>query len=129
MTTLKLEVGKSYRTRDGERVDINAPYWGDNYFLGNSPHGATLIFSADGFCYAFPNHNLISEWQDEPTPVTYTQADTQPLVEALEAINKMAWEDNEWDAVRKYEKCKELADQALERFKGMNTLAEKTKMV
>jgi len=49
--------------------------------------------------------------------------DSQPLVEALEAINKMAWEDNEWDAVRKYEKCKELADQALERFKGMNTLA------
>ena len=41
--------------------------------------------------------------------------DSQPLVEALEAINKMEWV--------KYEKCKELADQALERFKGMNTLA------
>ncbi len=32
--------------------------------------------------------DLISEWQDEPTPITYTQADVEPLVDVVE---KLAW--------------------------------------
>ena len=92
MTTLKLEVGKSYRTRDGERVEIIRydskhfyngicyPYRGDNTFTYQEDG---LIINED----TDPD-DLISEWQDEPTTVTYTQADVEPLVDVVE---KMAW--------------------------------------
>lgn len=71
MTTLKLEVGKSYRTRDGGgRVEIIRydsknfyngicyPYRGDNTFTYQEDG---LIMNED-----IDPDDLISEWQDEP---------------------------------------------------------------
>jgi len=65
MTTLKLEVGKSYRTRDGERVKVDAIDKDGDYRCIHI-NGRTLFHYEDGKCPGFPYRDLISEWQDEP---------------------------------------------------------------
>ena len=65
MTTLKLEVGKSYRTRDGERVKVDAIDKGGDYRCIHI-NERTLFHYEDGKCPGFPYRDLISEWQDEP---------------------------------------------------------------
>ena len=65
MTTLKLEVGKSYRTRDGRKVTIKTYF--DSYTFPFCDGGLNF-FRPDGrFDFDKPHpQDLISEWQDEP---------------------------------------------------------------
>lgn len=67
-TDLRLEVGKAYRSRDGERVVITAkddnpirPFL-DLIWCRYRPNGRFL--PDEGLC----RHDLVAEWVDEPAP-------------------------------------------------------------
>ena len=65
---LTIEVGKSYRTRDWQRVDIAVNDGSDKYCLGGKFYSGGLPgwWTIDG-CYSFGRTHdldLISEWQE-----------------------------------------------------------------
>lgn len=66
--SIKLEVGKFYRTRDGRKV---GPIMMDNHvrYPAKDPEGTA--WTANGFFYDpdQPHHlDLIAEWPDQPAP-------------------------------------------------------------
>lgn len=81
---MKIEVGKFYRTRDGQKVgpmeENDDGDYGEYTFIG-ALGAANLTFTADGF-YIVPEQeydfDLIAEWVDEP--VVGVAADHQPVM-------------------------------------------------
>lgn len=86
---MKIEVGKTYRTRDGQRIEITRPveYKDDFYkFRDNTPRA----WSADGRYYesAESDSDLISEWTDEPAAVAVNYTSTSESTLAVNAAPK-----------------------------------------
>lgn len=73
MTTLKLEVDKSYRTRDGRKVTILSTF-PDDIFMFAANNGEFYMdngeYWGDG---EESRYDLISEWQDEPAKLPGSQ--------------------------------------------------------
>lgn len=83
---MKIEAGKYYKTRDGRKVGpIQRAgsgkvhhYWHDGAsFLGQF----TNNWSRKGYSSSYPGLDIISEWQDEPSPIrTVTRKEIVPGV-------------------------------------------------
>lgn len=88
---LKLEVGKAYRTRDGERVDIRHTTGHDLYaFQGSNDH--TYTVSGTIWSVGTDKEDLIGPWYDEfpPShePAPRPMSERPELVEALKTPAK-----------------------------------------
>lgn len=102
--TVKLEVGKAYRTRGGERVEIHEHHSGAAYpFIGITGSGQEQrTYTHGGRWGAGPSEkDLISEWHDEPTEPEIDWGGELQIFdpdEPEEGWNDVTvvWHDDEW---------------------------------
>lgn len=64
---MQIEMGKKYRTAEGEMVSIDsAPYSDPHLFRGNFKRGPYSNYTIDGRAGCGARYNIVAEW---PTPV------------------------------------------------------------
>ena len=85
---MKIEAGKFYRTRDGQKVLVEP--WGDAFFSVGCVGNAVRVFHADGkhggeYAPNTPALDLIAEWRDTPQ-VGYTGTLEQLGVKAGDVV-------------------------------------------